>query len=73
MLRWLFYVVLAIWAARLVRLVQPRSPQRPVKDFDPRDGASNPAPTPRSGQETPFAPGEIVDGDYEDVSAPPRP
>ncbi len=70
MLRWLLYVVLAIWAARLARLVQPRSPRRPVKDFHPRGGEPDPGRGDRAGQESPFDADEIVDGEYEDIQAP---
>ena len=75
MLRWLFYVILALWVSRLVRMIQPRkdapSPRR-QSDFPPRAGEghpSRPASAIRDGQ---FPAGEIVDAEYEDLPARPR-
>ena len=67
MLRWLFYVVLALWVSRLVRLVQPRAPRGRVTDFHPGHGAGHPSPPSRPVRDAHFSDGEIVDGEFEDV------
>jgi hypothetical protein len=73
MLRWLFYVVLALWASRLIRLVQPRAPRGRMTDFDPGRGAGHPStPSPRAPDAS-FTGSEIVDGDYEDIPSRRKP
>ena len=73
MLRWLFYVVLALWVSRLIRLVQPRGPRSRMTDFHPGRGAGHPpAPSPRAPDAS-FAGSEIVDGDYEDIPSSRKP
>lgn len=66
MLRWLLYVVMAVWAARLVRAVAG-APRRRMSDFDPAAGATHPARGAHPGPGGQFSAGEIVDAEFEEV------
>jgi hypothetical protein len=72
-LRWLLYVVLAIWAARLARLMRRPPARGQMSDFHPGDGATHPSGSRQRGPDGEFAAGEIVDGEFEDVPGSRRP
>jgi len=72
MLRRLFLLVMAIWFARLARMVQAR-PARRMSGFDPADGGHHPGRTGAQGPDGAFSPHDVVDGEFEDVSTGPKP
>jgi hypothetical protein len=69
----LLYLILAFWAARVLRGLASRGPGRKVSDFAPRDGGPHPSGAATDRRAGRFGPDDIVDGEFEDVPTPPRP
>jgi len=73
MLRSLLLLLLGIWVLRTIQNGLAR-PKRPASsDFHPNDGAADPPADPVADGSPAFSSGDIVDGDFEEISGPTNP
>jgi hypothetical protein len=73
MLRWLLFIILAVWVSRLVHVGRPASRRTRPSDFHPGPGAADPSTVSEPGDESAFSSGDIVDADFEEIPGPPSP
>jgi hypothetical protein len=73
MLRWLLFIILAVWVSRLVHVGRPASRRTRPSDFHLAPGAGDPSTPSEVGDESAFSSGDIVDADFEEVPGPPGP
>jgi hypothetical protein len=73
MLRWFFFIILAVWVTRLFQARRPAPREPRVSDFHPAAGAGDPSPAPGPEDGAAFSSGEIVEGEFEEIKDPPRP
>jgi hypothetical protein len=73
MFRWLWYLVIALGMARLVRSLQAGPAWRGMPDFHPGGGSPHPS-VPDDGEESAAFPADdVVDGEFEEIPARRRP
>jgi hypothetical protein len=73
MLQSLFIIILAIGVLRLFQSRQRPVKEPPVSDFHPQGGAPDPAGHTDEEGHPAFSSGEIVDGEFEEISGPQGP
>jgi len=73
MLRSLLFLLLGIWVLRTIQNGLAR-PKRPASsDFHPNGGAADPPAASMADDPAAFSSGDIVDGDFEEISGPTNP
>jgi hypothetical protein len=73
MFRTLLFILGAIWVLRLFQGRQAAVKHPPASDFHPPGGAHDPSTHTETGEHPAFSSGDIVDGEFEEISGPQGP
>ena len=71
MVRWLWYLLLALGMARLVRFLG--APRERMTDFHPGGGSPHPSAEPDLPENDAFPTADVVDGEFEEIPSSRRP
>jgi len=67
MLRWLFYIVLALLGLRILQARRTVAPPRRSRKIHPTAGSPDPSSAPKEPQHPAFSSVDIVDAEFEEL------